>query len=173
MTQKLTDPIHQEAPDRLLYPGLVDVLCHRYFPVLSLTYIASVVGIAIKSTGPGSGFLFHLLEDPQVYHTALWVGLWVSVPALSWIGISNALHMRSAADLWYKVMAALMVATVFLSLFLFPIGEVGYEVRMFLLASIPIFIVQYDFFVKEGLPPAAAWPLTVAGITLLVYGLIL
>ena len=101
------------------------------------------------------------------------MGAWVSVPAVTWILIQGTFHMRRQADIWYKATAGLMVVTLLLSFILFPAGALGFGVRMFMVATIPIFIVQYFFFVRGGLPARMAWPLTVAGLTFLIYGLIL
>lgn len=149
-----------------------DVLAHRYFPVLSLTYIASVLGVALKLGGAG-GFLHYFLQSPETYRMGYWMALWVTIPAVLFILMDSAFHMRHAAEIWYKATAGLMVLTLLISFLLFPLSETGYGMRLFMVATIPMLLVQYYFFVREGLPGATAWPLTVVGITLCVYGLIL
>ncbi|HEY0901915.1 MAG TPA: hypothetical protein VGD95_07315 [Micavibrio sp.] len=149
-----------------------DVLAHRYFPVLSLTYMASVLGVALKMGGVG-GFLYYFLQSPEAYRMGYWMALWVSIPAVIYILMKNAFHMRDAATLWYKATAGVMVLTLLVSFLLFPVSETGSALRSFMVATIPILVVQYYFFVREGLPARMAWSLTVAGITLCVYGLIL
>lgn len=151
---------------RLLPRDFFDMLSRRFFPVLSLTYIASVVGIAFKKTP----VLHYLLEDDYAYDMALWVALWVTIPALFWIIIRNSLRYASLADVWYKAIAGLMCLTLGVSFILFPEWEIGQGMRVFFVATMPVFVIQYYFFVKGGLPAAAAWPLTVAGIVLLLYG---
>lgn len=159
--------------ESLLPAHFYDVIALRYFPVLSLTYIASVIGIAIKLSGADYGFFHYFFESPEAYRMGYGVAIWVSVPAMIYILMDSAFHMRRAAEIWYKAAAAVMVLTVLVSFLLFPAGEFGFGLRLFMVATIPVFIVQYYFFVKGGLPARAAWPLTVAGITLCVYGLIL
>lgn len=151
---------------RLLPRDFFEVLNRRFFPVLSLTYIASVFGFAFRSGHP----LHYLIEDGHAYDLAMWVGLWVSIPALFWIVIRNSLLYAHKADLWYMAIAGLMCMTLGISFFLFPEWEIGNGLRVFFVATIPVFFIQYYFFIKGGLPAFAAWPLTVAGIVLLIYG---
>ncbi|MCM2344336.1 MAG: hypothetical protein NDJ24_07225 [Alphaproteobacteria bacterium] len=165
--------VRPEMGERFLPNDFYDVLAHRYFPVLSLTYIASIVGVAIKVARPEAGFFHYFFEDPYAYRMGYWVAAWVSIPAILWILIRSTFHLGDVADLWYKVTAVLMVSTLLISLLLFPMGEFGFAVRLFMVATIPILVVQYFFFVRGGLPPTMAWPLTVAGVTFLTYGLIL
>lgn len=162
-----------EEGERFLPSNFYDMVAHRYFPVLSLTYIASVFGIALKLMEPGHGLIYYLLQSPDAYRMADWVALWVSVPAVMWILINSTFHMQRQADIWYKATAGLMAVTVLLSLLLFPMGEFGFDARLFMVATLPIFVVQYFFFVRGGLPAHMAWPLTVTGLTLMIYGLIL
>lgn len=164
------EPIRNE---RFLPEHFYDVLAHRYFPVLSLTYIATVAGISLKLSQDGNGFLFYFLQDPHAYQMGYWIAGWVSVPAILWIFVRGTIHIRKVADLWYKVTSGLMIVTLLVSFLLFPMGDTGFALRLFMVATIPVFLVQYFCFVREGLPPRMSWPLTVAGITFLVYGLIL
>lgn len=165
--------VRPEEGERFLPNDFYDVLAHRYFPVLSLTYIASIIGIAIKVSRPEAGFFHYFFQDPYAYRMGYWVAAWVSIPAILWILIKSTFHLGNVADLWYKVTAGLMIFTLLVSLVLFPMGESGFAVRLFMVATIPILFVQYFFFVRGGLPPTMAWPLTVAGLTFLTYGLIL
>ncbi len=151
---------------RMLPYDFFDVLCNRYLPVLSLTYIASVVGIALKNDHP----LLAILQDNYANDMALWVALWVSIPAMFWIIIRNSLRYAGLADVWYKAIAGLMCTTLLISFILFPEQEIGHGMRMFFVATIPVFFIQYYLFVRSGLPAIAAWPLTVAGIVLFLYG---
>ena len=165
--------VRAEDGESFLPHNFYDAVAHRYFPVLSLTYIASVIGIALKMSGAELGFFHYFFQSPDAYRMGYWVAIWTSVPAVIWILVDSAFHMRQAADIWYKATAGLMVLTLLISFVLFPMSEVGSGLRLFFVATIPIFIVQYYFFVKGGVPAHMAWPLTVAGITLCVYGLIL
>ena len=165
--------VRPEEGERFLPNNFYDIVAHRYFPVLSLTYIASVVGIAINLCNEEFGFVHYFMESPEAYRMGYWMAAWVSVPAILWILIQGTFHIRKQADIWYKATAGLMIATLLLSFLLFPMGAVGFGLRMFMVATIPIFIVQYFFFIRGGLPARMAWPLTVAGLTFLIYGLIL
>lgn len=151
---------------RLLPRDFFEVLGNRFFPVLSLTYIATVIGFALRAGDP----IHYLFNDPKAYDTSLWVAVWVSVPALFWIVIRNSLLYAQTADLWYKIIAGLMCMTLGASFFLFPEREIGDGIRMLFVSTIPIFFVQYYFFVRGGLPALASWPLTVSGIVLMLYG---
>lgn len=165
--------VSPEEGERFLPHNFYDIVAHRYFPVVGLTYIASVIGIAIKLSGGDYGFFHYFFESPEAYRMGYWVAAWVSVPAVLWILVHSSFHIRKHADAWYKVTAALMIVTLLISFLLFPMGAFGHSVRLFMVATIPIFIVQYFFFVRGGLPAKMAWPLTVAGLTFLIYGLIL
>jgi len=66
-----------------------------------------------------------------------------------------------------------MVITVLLSYVLFPEMAFGNTLRLFMVATIPMFFIQYFFFVRGGLPARAAWPLTLAGLVFMLYGLII
>lgn len=147
-----------------------DTVFHRYFPVLSLTYLASALGIAFKESSNGMGVIDHILNDPYPYDMALWVGLWVSIPAIFWIFLRYSMRFARLANIWYKVIAGMMALTAILGLVLFPEWDAIEGVRVFFVASIPVFLIQYFFFVRGGLPPRLAWPLTVAGLVFMLYG---
>jgi hypothetical protein len=158
--------LERGAGVRMLPRDFFDILCNRYFPVLSLTYIASVLGIALKGGNP----IVSILQDSRPYDMALWVALWVAIPAMFWIVIRNSMRYAHAADVWYQAISGLMCATLLVSFLLFPEREIGYGLRMFFVATIPVFFIQYYFFVRNGLPALAAWPLTIAGIVAFLYG---
>lgn len=165
--------IKAEQGERFLPNDFYDVLAHRYFPVLSLTYIAAILGMAICLAGRDAGFVYYFFEDPYVYRMGYWVAAWVSIPSIVWILVRSTFHVGRAANLWYQVTAGLMILTVMFSFLLLETADLGINLRLFMVASTPIMVVQYYFFVKGGLPARAAWPLTVAGLTFLIYGLIL
>lgn len=162
--------LRRTAEPKLLPVDFWDTIFHRYFPVLSLTYIASVFGIAFREAPAGAGLVIHLFEDPYPYDMALWVGLWVSIPAVFWIFMRHSIRFARLANIWYKALAGSMALTALLSLFLFPEWDAIEGVRVFFVATIPIFIIQYWFFVRGGLPPKLSWPLTVAGLVFMLYG---
>lgn len=143
-----------------------DILCNRFLPVLSLTYISSVFGVAVKLGHP----VRYVFISPYGYDIALWVALWVSLPGLFWMVIRNSLRYASLADTWYKLIAAIMCVTLALSYLLLPELQLGPGIRMFFVATIPVFFIQYWFFVRGGLPTIAALPLNLAGIVFFIYG---
>ena len=104
-----------------------------------------------------------------MYVMALFVGLWVTVPAVIWIFMKGTHLYNHLADDWYKIISILMMVTLGLSFVLFPEMD-GWGLRTVFAATVPMLIIMYWFFVKGGLPPAAAHPLTVAGLTVFFYG---
>lgn len=161
------------APDRLLPGNFFGVLAHRYFPVLGMTYMASVVGIAhVRGEERGAGLSHALLNDPAPYYLALFVALWVSVPAILWIILKGSILWSWYAEAWYKAVAFMMSSAAILAYILFP-EDFFQGMRLFFVASIPVFFVQYFFFVKGGLPPLLAWPLTLSAMAMFVWGFFL
>lgn len=157
--------------DRLLPRHFADVLTRRYLPVLGMTYMASVIGIAAKSHGTHRA-LETLLHESGPYWMGLLIAAWVSVPAFIWGVLKGSLGFFRQADLWYKCMAGLMAMTAILGNFLFP-EDFFHEMRVFFIASLPVFVVQYVLFVRGGMPWAFAWPLTLGGAGMAFYGLVL
>jgi len=159
--------IERGAPDRLLPEHFWDILAHRYFPVLSLTYVSTVVGIAMRS----GDFVGSLFFEKAAYQASFFVALWVSIPALIWVLLRGSALFRHYADGWYKISAGLMTLTLLISYVLLPeINVLGLHLRTYFAATIPVFFIMYFFFVKEGLPPKAAHPLSAVGLTFLFYG---
>ncbi len=166
MTKKRPNiELEHGAPDHLLPRDFFEILNQRYFPVLSLTYVSSVLGIAVEK-GDTMQYLFY---DKTAYVMALLVALWVSVPAVLWIILRGSHLFNHVADDWYKITAGIMTVTLLLSYMLFPEMNI-YGMRTYFVSTIPILFVMYLFFVKGGLPPVAAYPLTALGFTFLVYG---
>ncbi|GJL85211.1 MAG: hypothetical protein DHS20C02_09860 [Micavibrio sp.] len=157
--------LERDAPDHLLPKDFNDVLTRRYFPVLSLTYISSVMGFAAEK----GSFVHYLFEDKSAYLMALFVPLWVSVPAVLWIILKGSHLFYHVADAWYKITAVMMTVTLLLGYLLLPEAE-EYGVRIYCAVTIPVFFVLYYFFVKGGLPAMAAHPLSALGLTFLLYG---
>src|SRR5262249_2443523 len=107
--------------DRLLPRDFFEILTRRYLPVISLTYVSSVIGIAAEK----GSFLHDLFHDKAAYVMALYVALWVSIPAILWILLKGSHLYNHIADEWYQLCAVLMVMTLCLSFVLFP------EIEMF------------------------------------------
>lgn len=172
--QKQSFTLKRDDEARFVPPDFYDVIAQRYLPVVSLTYIASFIGIAWRAEG-ASGFFHYLFSDSFAYNTALWMAVFVSIPALFWIFMRTSVRYSDYADTWYKGIAGLMCLTLIISLILFPEWSVvaGLRLRMFMVASIPMFFVQYWFFVRGGLSGRVAWSLTIAASVLLIYGLII
>ncbi len=158
------------APDRLLPGDFAEVLTHRYLPVLAMTYIANILGVAAAHGRDGGGVLTHLLHNPSPYRQAIYVALWVSIPAIVWIILKGSLLWSWHADVWYKGLAFMMASTAIVAYILFP-EDFFQGMRLFFVASIPVFFVQYYFFVRGGMPGVLAWPLTLGAAAAFVWGL--
>ena len=163
-TQK-TVRLERGLKDHILPLDFFDVLVHRFLPVLSMTYIASIIGIAINK----GDFVHYMFHDKGPYIRALLVVLWVSVPGLIWILMNGSPYLKHYADMWYKIVAVLMVLTISISFLLFPEANV-YGLRLFFALSMPVFVIIYYFFIKGGLPAVAAYPLNMIGLSVLIYG---
>ena len=157
--------LERDAPDRLLPKDFTEILTRRCLPVLSLTYISSVIGIAAKK----GDLLHYVFEDKSAYLMALFVPLWVAVPAVLWIILKGSHLFHAVAETWYKITAAIMSVTLLFSFILFPEANI-FGLRFYFAATVPVFFVMYFFFVKGGLPAMAAHPLTALGLTFLLYG---
>lgn len=160
--------LERGAPDRLVPKDFAEIMTRRFLPVLSLTYLSALVGIAAEK-----GSVIHFLfEDRSAYTMALMVAGWVSVPAIIWIILHGNPLYNHIADLWYKIIAALMMILLLASFILFPEANV-YGLRVYFAATLPVLLIMYIFFVKGGLPAFAAHPLTALGLTALVHGALL
>ena len=160
--------LERGGPDRLIPKDFFDIITRRFLPVLSLTYVSSVIGIAAEK-----GSLVHyLFEEKTAYTMALLVAAWVSVPAVIWILLHGNPLYTHMADLWYKIISAVMVLVLASSFILFPEADV-YGLRVYFAATLPILLIMYIFFVKGGFPAFAAHSLTAIGLTALIHGAIL
>lgn len=157
--------LERDGADRLIPKDFFSMLTHGLFPVLSLTYIASVLGIAANK----GDFLYYLLEVKTAYEMALFVSLWASFPAIVWIFLHANPILTHLADFWYRVIAALMIFTLALSYFLFPEAQI-YGLRLYFALSMPVFVVIYFFFVRGFLPPTIIYPLNALGFCTLMFG---
>jgi hypothetical protein len=159
--------------DQMLPHKFFDILFHRYFPVLSFTYIASIVGIVLIDQAPNQNFIDALLYNKKAFDTALLVGIWVSIPSVIWITLKSSIRFPVYANLWYKVIAMLMTMVLLVSLIFFPVEEFNGGIRLFMVASVPVFLAQYVLFVHEEMPRFISWPLTIIGLLSCIYGLFL
>jgi hypothetical protein len=165
---KQSDPvikIDRSGKDRLIPVDFMEILTQRLLPVLSLTYISTVVAIA-EQKGDPMRYIFH---DKTAYIMALMVALWVSIPAILWIFLRASHLYENYAGLWYKICTLIMIISLGLVSLLFPEADF-LNLRFYFFATIPVFVILYFLFVKGGLPPLAAHPLTALGTTFLIYG---
>ena len=157
--------LERDTNDYILPKNFFDILVHRFFPVISLTYLASIVAIAV-STGD---FIQYMFMDRTAYLMGILMVIWVSGPAIVWILMAGNPLLSSVADLWYKILAGLLVVTISLSFFLFP--EAGlYGLREYFILTTPIFILIYFVFVRDKLPLIAVYPLNALGFCALIWG---
>lgn len=160
--------LERSAQDYILPKDFFHVLVHRFFPVLSITYLASILVIAL---GVGKlAFLQYIFLDSTAYMMGLMVVLWVAGPSFVWVLVRSHPLMSSVAELWYNVLSGLMVLVVVLSFFLFPEGQM-YGTRIYLALSIPVFVMIYFVLLKDRLPFLASYPLNAAGFCALVWGM--
>lgn len=160
--------LERDAQDHILPKDFFHVVVHRFFPVLSITYIASVFVIAMGIGG--LSFLYYAFLDSTAYMMALLVVLFVSGPAMVWVLVRAHPVLGGVADLWYKVLSALMVLVVMLSFFFFPEGHM-HGMRIYFALSIPVFVMIYYFLIRDRLPLIWSYPLNALGFCALVWGL--
>ena len=163
--KEYTVRLERDVEDTILPKGFYEILFRRFFPVISMTYIASIMGIA----GSKGDFIQYMFMERTAYVMSLFVVLWVSGPAIIWILLNGSPLFSHVADTWYKVLAGLMVLTISISFFLFPEADI-YGLRIYFVLSVPVFIIIYYFFVKGGLPAMTAYPLNAIGVCALLYG---
>lgn len=157
--------IERGAPDRILPKHFIRILSRRFFPVMALTYLSSVVGIAVKK-GDLKTYLF---ENYLAYELGLFAAAWVSIPAILWIVLRGSHLFNHVANVWYWICAVLMSTTLFLSYFLLPEADF-HGVRAYFAATIPMMFVMYFFLVKQPLSAGISYFLTAAGIAALLFG---
>ncbi len=151
--------------DRILPKGFFNMLVKRFIPVISLVFVASIIGIA----GNKQEFLYYLFQNSRAYLMGVFVVLWASGPAIIWIFLQSSTMFYHVANIWYRILAALMVVTVSLGFVLFPEADI-YGLRIYFVISIPVFIVIDILFIRNWLPPIAAYPLNALGFCALIYG---
>lgn len=167
--------INPSARDGMIPLDFFDVFVNRYLPVLSCTYVASVIGLALKRGGL-SHFIDYFLQDKTIYWIALIVSVWVSIPAMIWILMRGIGALEQFANNWYKSATFMMVAILLSSFLLFPpSGQANIywmTARLFIAAAIPVHIIQYWFFRHGGLETMQSTLLGAFALTLMMYGLI-
>lgn len=144
------------------------IFCTRLFPILSMTYIASVLGICLRN---GT----HFLTDSSAHWISLMIMIWVSLAPVTWICMRAMIgEFQGQAKVWYLWIAGLQAFCGLIFFFMFPedMGPWLWGFQSFFVSSIPIHIVVYFFFMNRALPAAAAWPLTIIGGLFMLYGLL-
>lgn len=153
----------------------VDILVNRYLPILSITYIACVLGLALKRGGEAH-FFHYLLGDETSYFLAFLVSAWVSIPAIIWISMRGVGALTTYANNWYKSTTIIMVLILLASFLLFPPegqgAQIWHTARLFVAAAIPIHIIQYWFFTRGGLPTGYSATLGAVALALFLYGIV-
>lgn len=142
---------------------------HRLFPILSLIYIATVLGISLNR---GTHFLY---GNSEAHVMGLLIVCWVAIAPLTWICMRSMIGaFRTYARHWYIAIAFSQGLIGILFYIMFPDGLGGWlwGLQSFFVASIPIHLVIYIFFMMHAFPPAAAWPLTIAGLSYMLYGMV-
>ncbi len=160
--------LERDIPEGQILPkDFFDIIINRYLPVLSFTYISSIIGIALKK-----GSLMAILSNGGIYDLALCISVWVSVPAVIWILVKEMPSYSRYADAWYKITAGVMVSLLLFSYEFFPMSGGGFmgAVRVFIVAALPIHFVMYFFFVKGGMSLKYSVPLASVALTFFLYG---
>jgi magnesium-transporting ATPase (P-type) len=157
--------------DRILPRDFFKVLFGQYFPILSITYVASILGMAVYEGGSFQGAFNQFMEQTRIYNLALWISVWVSVPGMIWIFLKGSVRFPAYANAWYIVTAILMVVTLVMSLVLFPEKDGG--IRNFVFCALPIHIFMYLFLCKFKLSQWVAQPFQFIAAVLLIYGFLL
>ena len=175
MDDNFKQKLQENDRDGMIPLDFFDVFINRYLHVLSCTYVATVIGLALKRGG-FSHFLDYFLADKAIYWLALIVGAWVSIPAMIWILMRGIGALEQFANNWYKSITFMMVSILLASFLLFPPSgqENGYWMiaRLFIAAAIPVHVIQYWFLRYGGLETLHSSLLGAFALTLMMYGLI-
>ena len=166
--QKHVIRLERDTEDHLLPKDFYDVLMQRFLPILCLTFISSVFGIAAQK-GDVVRFLFF---DNTAYVMSLFIVFWISFPGILWIFLKGNVMLCYLADTWYKLIAGLQVLIITMSAVLFPEADI-YGLKIYFVVTIPVLLLMYFFLVKGELPKSAAYPLNCIGLGLLLYGAVI
>ncbi|MBL4590165.1 MAG: hypothetical protein JKY11_08835 [Alphaproteobacteria bacterium] len=174
MSDEFNNKLVASDRDGIIPLDFFDVLVNRYFPILSCTYVATVLGLALKKGGVDQ-FLEYFLADKSIYWMALIVSGWVSIPAIIWIFMRGTGALETFANNWYKSTTIMMVSILIGSFLLFPpSGQANIywaTARLFIVAAIPVHVIQYWFFRHGGLETVQSTTLGALALALMMYGL--
>lgn len=157
--------LERDQPDHILPLDFYDILIERFIPILGLTYVVSVMGMAYDR----GDFLFYGFLDKTAYIMSLFVLVWVSFPALIWIFMSGSIMFCHIAELWYKIISFMQIVLTTLVAVMFPEAD-AYGMKVFFFEIPVVFILMFFFMVRGRMPRAAAYAMSLAGLTLLFYG---
>lgn len=144
------------------------VLMDRLFPLLSLTYIAAVIGLSFREATSSAG-IFHVMTQQQwIYGVAFLFMLWVAVPCVLWISIRSSIRFPHLARSWYWMTAGFMLVSLLVGWILVP--EVSHWVSALAATVIPMHVVCYVLLCLSPLPRIMAWPIFGMGMGLGFYG---
>lgn len=160
--------LERDTEDRILPKGFAQLLVNRFLPVMSMTYIASIIGIALSK----HQIIKYLFWNNSAYLMSLFVVIWLSGPAIIWVLLHSNPLLTHVAELWYKILSGLMVVTLALSFYLFPEGDM-YGLRAYFIMSVPLFVLIFYMFVRDGLPAFYSYYLNAAGFCALFYGAVI
>ena len=163
--------LRRNQRDRILPRDFFKVLFGQYFPILSITYVASLVGLAFYLGGDQDGALNEFLNKVQIYRVALWIAAWVSIPGMIWMCLKGSIRFPSFANIWYIVTAGLMALTMVISVVLFP--EQDGVLRIAILCALPIHVFMYLYLCVFKLNQWVAQPMQFLAAFLLIYGFLL
>lgn len=175
MGEEFNNKIKATDRDEMISLDFFDVVVNRYLPVLSCTYIATVIGLALNKGG-FSHFIQYFLADKSLYWLAMIVGVWVSIPAMIWILMRGIGALEEFANSWYKSTTFMMVSILLGSFMLFPPSDQAnaywITARLFIAAAIPVHVIQYWFFRHGGLETMHSSLLGAVALSLMMYGLV-
>lgn len=157
--------LERDTPDHILPMDFYNILVERFVPILGLSYVISVLGMAYDR----GDFLFYGFLDKTAYIVSLFVIVWISIPAILWIFLRGSIMFCHIADFWYKIISIMQVVLTTLIAVMFPEADM-YGMKVFFIEVPVVFLLMYFFMVRGQLPLGAAYAMSVAGLLLLFYG---
>lgn len=142
-----------------------DIFQCQIFPVLSVTYIAAVIGIS-STRG-------YFLDDPIAYLFGIGLVAWISIPPLIWIFLRSDYEYAVYADFGFVLTALIQAIIGIACFFLFPNLEWVWGLKSYFALSIPVHLVLYFFFLGNGLPRYVALTLNISSLLFVFFGLFL
>ena len=145
------------------------VVVDRLLPLLSLTYIAAVLGLAFREkTASVESFVSVLTQQQWIYGVALLFTFWVSIPCILWLSIRSTIRFPHLARAWYW-MTALCLFIVLLFGWILMQEAKGW-INALAATVIPMHVICYILLCISPLPRLVAWPLLGMGVGLGTFG---